>query len=249
MGTLKKSVVVAHFRNLLSQIQTENNSEDFDLIDLLVSIIESNLHPVDVFNSKAITRIREITNVDITSLSIQGIEKGNIVSAQLVEPIQSSCVSCKYFSCAENLSVHYKYANPVNISTCSHPDSPYGLYCSAGSVHVTCPSYVADAGEYAKFTVKDQTAVYTVDFHRTSMGSIKFFIKDLNNNILNELSYYADFYSKIEKDSFDFELKNIIEEIHSNTTATNENVISSFVEQKSQENASKVSYLSYLTNA
>ena len=81
------------------------------------------------------------------------------------------------------------------------------------------------------------------------MGSIKFFIKDLNNNILNELSYYADFYSKIEKDSFDFELKNIIEEIHSNTTATNENVISSFVEQKSQENASKVSYLSYLTNA
>jgi hypothetical protein len=249
VGTLKKSVVVAHFRNLLSQIQTENNSEDFDLIDLLVSIIESNLHPVDVFNSKAITRIREITNVDITSLSIQGIEKGNIVSAQLVEPIQSSCVSCKYFSCAENLSVHYKYANPVNISTCSHPDSPYGLYCSAGSVHVTCPSYVADAGEYAKFTVKDQTAVYTVDFHRTSMGSIKFFIKDLNNNILNELSYYADFYSKIEKDSFDFELKNIIEEIHSNTTATNENVISSFVEQKSQENASKVSYLSYLTNA
>ncbi len=249
MGTLKKSVVVAHFRNLLSQIQTENNSEDFDLIDLLVSIIESDLHPVDVFNSKAITRIREITNVDITSLSIQGIEKGNIVSAQLVEPIQSSCVSCKYFSCAENLSVHYKYANPVNISTCSHPDSPYGLYCSAGSVHVTCPSYVADAGEYAKFTVKDQTAVYTVDFHRTSMGSIKFFIKDLNNNILNELSYYADFYSKIEKDSFDFELKNIIEEIHSNTTATNENVISSFVEQKSQENASKVSYLSYLTNA
>ncbi len=249
MGTLKKSVVVAHFRNLLSQIQTENNSEDFDLIDLLVSIIESDLHPVDVFNSKAITRIREITNVDITSLSIQGIEKGNIVSAQLVEPIQSSCVSCKYFSCAENLSVHYKYANPVNISTCSHPDSPYGIYCSAGSVHVTCPSYVADAGEYAKFTVKDQTAVYTVDFHRTSMGSIKFFIKDLNNNILNELSYYADFYSKIEKDSFDFELKNIIEEIHSNTTATNENVISSFVEQKSQENASKVSYLSYLTNA
>ena len=249
MGTLKKSVVVAHFRNLLSQIQTENNSEDFDLIDLLVSIIESDLHPVDVFNSKAITRIREITNVDITSLSIQGIKKGNIVSAQLVEPIQSSCVSCKYFSCAENLSVHYKYANPVNISTCSHPDSPYGLYCSAGSVHVTCPSYVADAGEYAKFTVKDQTAVYTVDFHRTSMGSIKFFIKDLNNNILNELSYYADFYSKIEKDSFDFELKNIIEEIHSNTTATNENVISSFVEQKSQENASKVSYLSYLTNA
>ena len=249
MGTLKKSVVVAHFRNLLSQIQTENNSEDFDLIDLLVSIIESDLHPVDVFNSKAITRICEITNVDITSLSIQGIEKGNIVSAQLVEPIQSSCVSCKYFSCAENLSVHYKYANPVNISTCSHPDSPYGLYCSAGSVHVTCPSYVADAGEYAKFTVKDQTAVYTVDFHRTSMGSIKFFIKDLNNNILNELSYYADFYSKIEKDSFDFELKNIIEEIHSNTTATNENVISSFVEQKSQENASKVSYLSYLTNA
>ena len=249
MGTLKKSVVVAHFRNLLSQIQTENNSEDFDLIDLLVSIIESDLHPVDVFNSKAITRIREITNVDITSLSIQGIEKGNIVSSQLVEPIQSSCVSCKYFSCAENLSVHYKYANPVNISTCSHPDSPYGLYCSAGSVHVTCPSYVADAGEYAKFTVKDQTAVYTVDFHRTSMGSIKFFIKDLNNNILNELSYYADFYSKIEKDSFDFELKNIIEEIHSNTTATNENVISSFVEQKSQENASKVSYLSYLTNA
>jgi hypothetical protein len=249
VGTLKKSVVVAHFRNLLSQIQTENNSEDFDLIDLLVSIIESDLHPVDVFNSKAITRIREITNVDITSLSIQGIEKGNIVSAQLVEPIQSSCVSCKYFSCAENLSVHYKYANPVNISTCSHPDSPYGLYCSAGSVHVTCPSYVADAGEYAKFTVKDQTAVYTVDFHRTSMGSIKFFIKDLNNNILNELSYYADFYSKIEKDSFDFELKNIIEEIHSNTTATNENVISSFVEQKSQENASKVSYLSYLTNA
>jgi hypothetical protein len=249
VGTLKKSVVVAHFRNLLSQIQTENNSEDFDLIDLLVSIIESDLHPVDVFNSKAITRICEITNVDITSLSIQGIEKGNIVSAQLVEPIQSSCVSCKYFSCAENLSVHYKYANPVNISTCSHPDSPYGLYCSAGSVHVTCPSYVADAGEYAKFTVKDQTAVYTVDFHRTSMGSIKFFIKDLNNNILNELSYYADFYSKIEKDSFDFELKNIIEEIHSNTTATNENVISSFVEQKSQENASKVSYLSYLTNA
>jgi hypothetical protein len=249
VGTLKKSVVVAHFRNLLSQIQTENNSEDFDLIDLLVSIIESDLHPVDVFNSKAITRIREITNVDITSLSIQGIEKGNIVSAQLVEPIQSSCVSCKYFSCAENLSVHYKYANPVNISTCSHPDSPYGIYCSAGSVHVTCPSYVADAGEYAKFTVKDQTAVYTVDFHRTSMGSIKFFIKDLNNNILNELSYYADFYSKIEKDSFDFELKNIIEEIHSNTTATNENVISSFVEQKSQENASKVSYLSYLTNA
>lgn len=249
MGTLKKSVVVAHFRNLLSQIQTENNSEDFDLIDLLVSIIESDLHPVDVFNSKAITRIREITNVDITSLSIQGIEKGNIVSAQLVEPIQSSCVSCKYFSCAENLSVHYKYANPVNISTCSHPDSPYGLYCSAGSVHVTCPSYVADAGEYAKFTVKDQTAVYTVDFHRTSMGSIKFFIKDLNNNILNELSYYADFYSKIEKDSFDFELKNIIEEIHSNTTATNENVISSFVEQKSQENVSKVSYLTYLTNA
>jgi hypothetical protein len=249
VGTLKKSVVVAHFRNLLSQIQTENNSEDFDLIDLLVSIIESDLHPVDVFNSKAITRICEITNVDITSLSIQGIKKGNIVSAQLVEPIQSSCVSCKYFSCAENLSVHYKYANPVNISTCSHPDSPYGLYCSAGSVHVTCPSYVADAGEYAKFTVKDQTAVYTVDFHRTSMGSIKFFIKDLNNNILNELSYYADFYSKIEKDSFDFELKNIIEEIHSNTTATNENVISSFVEQKSQENASKVSYLSYLTNA
>jgi hypothetical protein len=249
VGTLKKSVVVAHFRNLLSQIQTENNSEDFDLIDLLVSIIESDLHPVDVFNSKAITRIREITNVDITSLSIQGIEKGNIVSAQLVEPIQSSCVSCKYFSCAENLSVHYKYANPVNISTCSHPDSPYGLYCSAGSVHVTCPSYVADAGEYAKFTVKDQTAVYTVDFHRTSMGSIKFFIKDLNNNTLNELSYYADFYSKIEKDSFDFELKNIIEEIHSNTTATNENVISSFVEQKSQENVSKVSYLTYLTNA
>ena len=249
MGTLKKSVVVAHFRNLLSQIQTENDSEDFDLIDLLVSIIESNLHPVDVFNSKAITRIREITNIDITSLSIQGIEQGNIVSAELIEPIQSSCVSCKYFSCAENLSVHYKYANPVNISTCSHPDSPYGLYCSAGSVHVTCPSYVADAGEYAKFTVKDQTAVYTVDFHRTSMGSIKFFIKDLNNNILNELSYYADFYSKIEKDSFDFELKNIIEEIHSNTTATNENVISSFVEQKSQENASKVSYLSYLTNA
>lgn len=249
MGTLKKSVVVAHFRNLLSQIQTENDSEDFDLIDLLVSIIESNLHPVDVFNSKAITRIREITNIDVTSLSIQGIEQGNIVSAELIEPIQSSCVSCKYFSCAENLSVHYKYANPVNISTCSHPDSPYGLYCSAGSVHVTCPSYVADAGEYAKFTVKDQTAVYTVDFHRTSMGSIKFFIKDLNNNILNELSYYADFYSKIEKDSFDFELKNIIEEIHSNTTATNENVISSFVEQKSQENASKVSYLSYLTNA
>lgn len=249
MGTLKKSVVVAHFRNLLSQIQTENDSEDFDLIDLLVSIIESNLHPVDVFNSKAITRIREITNIDVTSLSIQGIEKGNIVSAELIEPIQSSCVSCKYFSCAENLSVHYKYANPVNISTCSHPDSPYGLYCSAGSVHVTCPSYVADAGEYAKFTVKDQTAVYTVDFHRTSMGSIKFFIKDLNNNILNELSYYADFYSKIEKDSFDFELKNIIEEIHSNTTATNENVISSFVEQKSQENSSKVSYLSYLTNA
>ena len=249
MGTLKKSVVVAHFRNLLSEIQTENDSEDFDLIDLLVSIIESNLHPVDVFNSKAITRIREITNIDVTSLSIQGIEKGNIVSAELIEPIQSSCVSCKYFSCAENLSVHYKYANPVNISTCSHPDSPYGLYCSAGSVHVTCPSYVADAGEYAKFTVKDQTAVYTVDFHRTSMGSIKFFIKDLNNNILNELSYYADFYSKIEKDSFDFELKNIIEEIHSNTTATNENVISSFVEQKSQENSSKVSYLSYLTNA
>ena len=249
MGTLKKSVVVAHFRNLLSQIQTENDSEDFDLIDLLVSIIESNLHPVDVFNSKAITRIREITNIDVTSLSIQGIEQGNIVSAELIEPIQSSCVSCKYFSCAENLSVHYKYANPVNISTCSHPDSPYGLYCSAGSVHVTCPSYVADAGEYAKFTVKDQTAVYTVDFHRTSMGSIKFFIKDLNNNILNELSYYADFYSKIEKDSFDFELKNIIEEIHSNTTATNENVISSFVEQKSQENSSKVSYLSYLTNA
>ena len=249
MGTLKKSVVVAHFRNLLSEIQTENDSEDFDLIDLLVSIIESNLHPVDVFNSKAITRIREITNIDVTSLSIQGIEKGNIVSAELIEPIQSSCVSCKYFSCAENLSVHYKYANPVNISTCSHPDSPYGLYCSAGSVHVTCPSYVADAGEYAKFTVKDQTAVYTVDFHRTSMGSIKFFIKDLNNNILNELSYYADFYSKIEKDSFDFELKNIIEEIHSNTTATNENVISSFVEQKSQENISKVSYLSYLTNA
>ena len=249
MGTLKKSVVVAHFRNLLSEIQTENDSEDFDLIDLLVSIIESNLHPVDVFNSKAITRIREITNIDVTSLSIQGIEKGNIVSAELIEPIQSSCISCKYFSCAENLSVHYKYANPVNISTCSHPDSPYGLYCSAGSVHVTCPSYVADAGEYAKFTVKDQTAVYTVDFHRTSMGSIKFFIKDLNNNILNELSYYADFYSKIEKDSFDFELKNIIEEIHSNTTATNENVISSFVEQKSQENISKVSYLSYLTNA
>lgn len=249
MGTLKKSVVVAHFRNLLSQIQTENDSEDFDLIDLLVSIIESNLHPVDVFNSKAITRIREITNIDVTSLSIQGIEQGNIVSAELIEPIQSSCISCKYFSCAENLSVHYKYANPVNISTCSHPDSPYGLYCSAGSVHVTCPSYVADAGEYAKFTVKDQTAVYTVDFHRTSMGSIKFFIKDLNNNILNELSYYADFYSKIEKDSFDFELKNIIEEIHSNTTATNENVISSFVEQKSQENISKVSYLSYLTNA
>ena len=249
MGTLKKSVVVAHFRNLLSEIQNENDSEDFDLIDLLVSIIESNLHPADVFNSKAITRIREITNIDITSLSIQGIEQGNIVSAELIEPIQSSCVSCKYFSCAENLSVHYKYANPVNISTCSHPDSPYGLYCSAGSVHVTCPSYVADAGEYAKFTVKDQTAVYTVDFHRTSMGSIKFFIKDLNNNILNELSYYADFYSKIEKDSFDFELKNIIEEIHSNTTATNENVISSFVEQKSQENASKVSYLSYLTNA
>ena len=249
MGTLKKSVVVAHFRNLLSEIQTENDSEDFDLIDLLVSIIESNLHPVDVFNSKAITRIREITNIDVTSLSIQGIEQGNIVSAELIEPIQSSCISCKYFSCAENLSVHYKYANPVNISTCSHPDSPYGLYCSAGSVHVTCPSYVADAGEYAKFTVKDQTAVYTVDFHRTSMGSIKFFIKDLNNNILNELSYYADFYSKIEKDSFDFELKNIIEEIHSNTTATNENVISSFVEQKSQENISKVSYLSYLTNA
>jgi len=249
VGTLKKSVVVAHFRNLLSEIQTENDSEDFDLIDLLVSIIESNLHPVDVFNSKAITRIREITNIDVTSLSIQGIEQGNIVSAELIEPIQSSCISCKYFSCAENLSVHYKYANPVNISTCSHPDSPYGLYCSAGSVHVTCPSYVADAGEYAKFTVKDQTAVYTVDFHRTSMGSIKFFIKDLNNNILNELSYYADFYSKIEKDSFDFELKNIIEEIHSNTTATNENVISSFVEQKSQENISKVSYLSYLTNA
>lgn len=249
MGTLKKSVVVSHFRNLLSQIQTENDSEDFDLIDLLISIIESNLHPADVFNSKAIDKIRKITSIDITTLSINGIERGKATLTQLPELTQSSCISCKYFSCAENLSIHYKYANPVNISTCSHPDLPYGLYCSAGSVHVTCPSYVADAGEYARFTVKDQTAVYTVDFHRTSMGSINFFIKDLNNNILNELSYYADFYSKIEKDSFDFELKNIIEEIHCNTTATNENVISSFVEQKSQENSSKVSYLSYLTNA
>ena len=214
MGTLKKSLVVSHFRNWLSTIQSDDaskyTSEDFDIIDLLVGVIESNLHPADLFNPNGINRIFEITKVDITTLSIEGIEKGKSIITQLPEPVQSSCISCKYFSCAENLSVDYKYANPVNISTCSHPDSPYGLYCSAGSVHVTCPSYVADAGEYAQFTVKDQTAVYTVDFHRTSMGSIKFFIKDLNNNILNELSYYADFYSKIEKDSFDFELKNII---------------------------------------
>lgn len=251
MAALKKNVVIAHFQGILSSPSVTSDPEAFDFIDLIISTLNSDLHPADVFNEHGIQRIRDITKIDVTTLNISGIErKGSTASIKFdIDSVESSCTSCVYFSCAENLSVHYKYANPVNIPTCSHPESPYGIYCNSGAVHVNCSHYLADSYHYADFTVKDETATYSVDYERTTMGSIKFTIKDSNQNLLNELSYFADFYSKIEKEAFDFELKNIIEQIHSNTTAKDETVISSFVQQKSQESKSKVSYLNYLTTA
>ena len=250
-STVDRAVLIAHLTSI-------GNNNDFtedqqSLLTLAIECLDKKIHPARILNDKANSVIREMTGLDIQSLKISDI----VLDIDAVTPLETllkeatrKVVSssnnkpcCAYFSCAQNLSSSYSYANAVDTPTCSHPSSPFGISC----VHLTndqstCPFYKPDS-YFNNYSVEDTSykALYTRNFQ----GVKKVSITDVSDNLIHELSYpMTEFFESGFQSLYD-EVSALIKEYHSSLTTLSSDSLLVSNESKDIE-FSKSSYISTL---
>lgn len=226
-------------------------------IQLMIEYVNNGVHPIKSISKEAISSIKEYTGVDVSILNIKDIQtppQSEMFSSQSEEevsntntipfnPSDSTC--CKYYSLSENLSSEYSYANKVSVPTCSHPKSPFGLYCIAGTEHFRCPHNQPDTDHYADVLDPDGKLKFKVTYQRTAMGIVNFYVVDDKDSLINKLSFYANDHSQVPKDEFAKELLDVLSDINSMTNVE-DTKLSIEYPIKDQQQTFAVSYISTL---
>jgi hypothetical protein len=239
-STVSKKVVISHFKNFMPKYSQE--SIEYTLLDAVISLIEANIHPCSSIADNHISYFKEITGIDLHLLCIEGIENNTSPSFTEVTPTHDT--ACKNFSCAENISDNYRYANIVPVPTCSHPKNESTIYCGFISKMNVCPLYEPDTKKYTEIKVLD--SVYTVNFSRTKNGNILFDIFDQENNLVNQLSFYADVYNSLDKEDIILDLQKTVETVHQNISTVPSQSVSIPVELQQKPKGSYI--LSLVSN-
>lgn len=241
------------------------------ICELIVETVAQNIHPISILSKEAVEKVYAFSHIRLDLINLTDIPfpkdsktEAKKISKKKIKVTSSSShfdsimteileaatrpsnpspsFSCKYYSCSQNLSDHYKYANPVDLPTCSHSNPPYGLHCPAGVNHERCGSYVPDTSLYAQFSIEEQT--YSVQKVRTPQGIVSLTISDDQDNILNELTFFANEFLDISTEDMNAELRQIINSLHYNLTSKNINP--SQLEQEFSSSNSSNSYISTL---
>lgn len=263
---IKPSVFIAHFTTFL-----ENNeiSEDHKtLIELVVACVQGGMHPLNMVSSEAVSVFKQITNIDLSKLTLEGIHtpetKNNVIKkkkkitvnsdplidldsifssiAQISSPQSTETTACIHYSCAQNLSSHYAYANEIDSPTCSHKSAPHGLYCPYGISQSKCTSFVPDE-RTEQFNVDDSS--YKIVYTRTIQGMMNVNMFDEQENHIHTLSYYVNDFNELSQEDIHQEFSSILTDHHLSKNAKDFVATHEFI--KNQElSQSKTSYISTL---
>lgn len=256
MSSLIKRVVFAnHFKPFTKESKIP--AVDRYHIELMIDYVENGVHPIKSTSKEVIQRIREYTGVDVSTLNIEGIDtpsQDEMFSEENLEndqnknsiphnPSDSTC--CKYYSLNENLSSEYNFANPVDIATCSHPKSYFGINCIAGIKHHQCPHYVEDTGHYADVINENNEVIFKTTYQRTVMGNVHIYITNKDNYLIHTLSYQANDHQSIPRDEFNSDLLAILSDINNMSLNSVSKLSISFSEEQ-KASKSSFSYISTL---
>lgn len=204
-----------------------------DLMGFVLKLVNKNVHPVSYLNPEAYVYLKNFTNIDFDNIKFGSNSEQVTLSvpvdiytvpAKLSIPLKIDITSqlpkqsaCYYYSCANNLSEEYQFANPVEFATCANKEVD-SMYCRVTIDHSRCPSFKPDFIEYAQYVFDHEESQYRYNVikYRHKYGNHIFHIYDQNNNLLNELTYDFDTYSKINQEDLSNEIKSIVKEIHNN---------------------------------
>ena len=251
--TVTRKVLIAHLQSFIADDTPFTLSSDqTTIINYVIDCLNKKIHPSTLLTDQAKLSFRKLTNLDIDLLKIadiplpdnnQTIESlfSKLIKVAVVAQTNTSC--CSYFSCAQNLSSNYNYANVVDVPTCSHPDSPYGINCAYfANGQPSCPQYKSDSYNQT-YTIDDLT--YHVSYSRTIQGSKNVVIKDSSDNTVQELSYPMTEFFEVGYDKLYQEVSSVIKEYHRLLTTSSTGSVDLSIESSELE-SSKSSYISTL---
>jgi hypothetical protein len=194
------------------------SKEDKDLLDAVYAVLKSRIHPCSFFTLDAINRVNKICNVNFNDIEC---EDAKLPSTNVKEQITSlnpedapSTAVCKHYSCDNNLSLNYEYANTVNFATCDSNENN-AMYCTFAYAQSICPLYKADYGLFATHTI-DENSVYKSYKERT-VSDYVISVYDSSNNLLTKLNYPTSVINDLASGALEEEITEIIKTIHKST--------------------------------
>lgn len=199
------------------------DADDRDLIELCCTFLSSGFHPSSAFSSETIDKIYKLTNVNFnnfitpdavmpTSSQVDSFAENSPFDPEVNVP---SNVACVFFSQGNNMSEHYEYANPVDMSVCSNSNVE-GIHCFSSKYQNRCPLYKPDYSLMFTHFINESEKefIYKVYKYRTTSGKMVFSIYNQNNILVNQLGYEVEVMAELPAGAIETEIISIINEVH-----------------------------------
>ena len=243
--------------------------DQINIVELSTMFCKNGKHPGTVLTSDSYVQLKQITGIDFDKLII-GVEDSFVTPVPTYDSFLESLlnknihtttqetdnvdsvkpnkiISCKSYSCGNNLSKDYEYANSVDFPSCSNPNI-IGMHCVSPNECYRCPFYTQDSELFSTYELSylEDTYSYTVNKYRHVNGNSVYQIFDYQNNLLNELSFSLEDHSAISPEDFNVELKSIVNQLHKNIYFENEFSLTESTLEESDSIISKKSYFATL---
>ena len=191
------------------------STEDKFLLDIVYATLAAGSHPSQVLTPEAIKQVKKLTAVDLSKIKCPDskISSKSVPETFNPEDIPETAV-CINYSCGDNVSKNYQYANQTNFGTCAC-DKINSMYCTSPFSQKHCPYFVADYSLFATHII-DENIVYKSYKERTSTEYI-ISVYDSNNNLLTKLNYPPSVINEIPDGSLEEEITDIVKNIHNST--------------------------------